>query len=74
MGWFPYLFILLGLFLLILIPFLVQQIRTDPTSLLRPQWQNTTSPGFAKVIGVLIILMALIGGLYIIILGFFILL
>lgn len=61
---FPYIFLLLGLFLLILIPFLILKVKNDPISVLRPQWRNTTSAGFAITVGIIVILAAFLGGLW----------
>ena len=54
MEWFAYIFLLLGLFLLLLIPFAFHFIRTRQMSILRPQWRNVTTPGFAVTVGILL--------------------
>ncbi len=69
MAWIPYLVIILGVFLLLMIPVLWFKIRTDPMSVLRPIWQDTLTPGFAVFIGILVIVIAFIGGLWAIMTG-----
>ncbi len=64
MEWFAYIFLLLGAFLLLLIPFAFHIIRTRPMSILRPQWRNVTTPGFAVAVGIILLLAALLGGLW----------
>jgi len=69
MQWFAIAFIVIGVFLLLLIPLLIMKVRTDPISVLRPQWHHTTSKGFAIAVGILVIIAALLGGLGAIIFG-----
>ncbi len=64
MVWIPYLIIALGIIVLIMIPFLIRIIRTDPTAVLRPVWQNILSPRFAELVGILVVLIASLGGLW----------
>ncbi len=64
MVWIPYLIIALGIIVLIMIPFLIRIIRTDPMAVLRPVWQNILSPRFAELVGILVVLIASLGGLW----------
>lgn len=64
MVWIPYLIIVLGIIVLILIPFLVHIIRTNPTAVLRPIWQTILSTRVAEVVGILVVLIAALGGLW----------
>ena len=70
MSWIPYLIIVLGITVLIMIPFLVHIIRTNPVAVLRPKWQNILSPRVAEIVGILVILIAALGGLWAIWTGF----
>jgi len=54
---------------LLLIPFLVFIIRTDPMLVLRSVWHETLTPEFARVIGILVVIIAFIGGLWAILKG-----
>ncbi len=62
--WIPYSILFAGIFLLIIIPFLIHKLRDNPLSVLRPVWRDTLSPRFATVLGILLILVALLGGLW----------
>ncbi len=64
MAWIPYLIIVLGIIVLIMIPFLIHIIRTNPASVLRPMWQNILSTRVAEVVGILVVLIAALGGLW----------
>ncbi len=64
MVWIPYLIIALGIIVLIIIPFLIHIILTDPIAVLRPVWQNILSPRVAEVVGILVVLIASLGGLW----------
>lgn len=64
MVWIPYLMIALGIIVLIMIPFLIRIIRNDPMVVLRPMWQNILSPRVAEAVGILVVLIASIGGLW----------
>ncbi len=64
MGWIPYFIIALGILVLILIPFLIHIIRTNPMAVLRPVWQNILSPKVAEVVGIIVVLIASMGGLW----------
>ncbi len=69
MVWMAYAIIALGVLLLLLIPFLVYIIRTDPMQALRSIWHGTLTPEFARTVGILIVLTALIGGIWSILKG-----
>ena len=56
--------IALGVLILLLIPFLVYIIRTNPMLAVRPVWHETVTPEFARVIGILVVIIAFIGGLW----------
>jgi hypothetical protein len=64
MVWIPYLIIALGIIVLIMVPFLVRIILTDPMAVLRPVWQNILSPRVAGAVGILVVLIASLGGLW----------
>ena len=64
MAWIPYLIIALGVIMLLLIPFLIHIIRTDPMRAVRSVWHEAVSPKFAEIIGILVVLIAFIGGLW----------
>lgn len=64
MLWIPYLILFAGMFLLVIIPFLIHKLRSDPLSVLRPVWRETLSPRFAIVLGILLIVLAFLGGLW----------
>jgi hypothetical protein len=64
MAWIPYLIIGLGIIVLIMIPFLIHIIRTNPEAVLRPMWQNILSTKVAEVVGILVVLIAALGGLW----------
>jgi hypothetical protein len=50
--------------MLLLIPFLVNTIRTDPMRVVRSVWHEAVTPKFAEMIGILVVLIAFIGGLW----------
>ncbi|MBM4235447.1 MAG: hypothetical protein FJ152_03125 [Firmicutes bacterium] len=56
--------IALGIIMLLLIPFLVHIIRTDPMRVVRSVWHEAVTPKFAEMIGILVVLIAFIGGLW----------
>lgn len=56
--------IALGVLILLLIPFLVYIIRTNPMLVVRSVWHEAVTPEFARVIGVLVVIIAFIGGLW----------
>jgi len=58
------LIIALGIIMLLLIPFLVHIIRTDPMRVVRSVWHEAVTPKFAEMIGILVVLIAFIGGLW----------
>ena len=60
----PYVIIALGALILLLIPFLVYIIRTDPMLVVRSVWHETVTPEFARVIGIMVVIIAIIGGLW----------
>ena len=64
MSWIPYLIIVLGIIVLIMIPLLIHIIRTNPVAVLRPMWQNILSARVAEIIGILVVLIAALGGLW----------
>ena len=64
MAWIPYLIIALGVIMLLLIPFLIHIIRTDPMRVMRSVWHEAVAPKFAEIIGILVVLIAFIGGLW----------
>ena len=70
MVWIPYLIIALGFIMLLLVPFLVYIIRTDPMRVVRSVWHEAVTPKFAEMIGILVVLIAFIGGLWAIFRGF----
>jgi len=69
MAWFSYIFIVLGIILLLTIPFALYIYMTAPMLILRPQWRGVMSVNFAKALGIIIILAALIGGIWTIWIG-----
>ena len=66
---FPITFILIGVFLLVMIPILIIRIKNDPISVLRPQWRDHNAKGFATALGIFIIILALVGGIWTIAFG-----
>lgn len=60
----PYLIIVLGIIVLIMVPFLIHIILANPMAVLRPVWQNILSPRFAELVGILVVLIASLGGLW----------
>lgn len=64
MAWIPYLIIVLGIIVLIMVPFLIHIILANPMAVLRPVWQNILSPRVAGAVGILVVLIALMGGLW----------
>jgi len=58
------LIIALGLIMLLYIPFLIYIILTDPMRVVRSVWQEAVTPEFARMIGILVVLIAFIGGLW----------
>ena len=64
MSWIPYVIVALGALILLLIPFLVYIIRTNPMLAVRPVWRETVTPEFARVIGIMVVIIAFIGGLW----------
>jgi len=61
--WITYSLLLAGVFLLVITPFLIHKLRHDPVSVLRPLWRETLSTRFATVLGILLVVLALLGGL-----------
>jgi len=62
--WIPYTIIALGVLMLLVIPVLVHIIRTDPMQVVRSVWHETLTPEHARVVGVIVVIIALIGGLW----------
>ncbi len=69
MGWIPYALIVIGLFLLGLIPVLVSIVRINPMLVVRSVWHDSLSPESARVIGILIIIITFAGGVFSILTG-----
>ncbi len=69
MIWAPYVVIVIGLLLLGLIPVLVVILRIDPMLAVRPIWHDSLTPESAKFVGILIIAITFIGGLWAILSG-----
>jgi hypothetical protein len=64
LAWIPYLIIALGVIMLLFIPFLIYTIRTNPMRVVRSVWHEAVTPEFAGMIGILVVLIAFIGGLW----------
>lgn len=67
--WFGLLFLLLGIILLAMIPVIIHTMRTNPMALLREQWHDASSPGFAYALGGLVVILALAGGAWAVYVG-----
>jgi protein-S-isoprenylcysteine O-methyltransferase Ste14 len=73
MGWIPYAIIVIGLFLLGLVPVLVSIVRINPMLVVRSIWRDNLTPESARLVGILIIIAAFAGGLWAIISGIYLL-
>lgn len=62
--YFSYAFIASGVFLLLMVPFLISSLHRDPLSVLRPQWREAEATGLARVLGLSIIIVAFCGGIW----------
>jgi hypothetical protein len=69
MDWIPYAIIVIGLFLLGLIPVLVSIVRIDPMLVVRSIWHDNITPESARLVGILIIIAAFVGGVFSILTG-----
>jgi hypothetical protein len=69
MGWIPYAIIVIGLFLLGLVPVLVSIVRINPMLVVRSIWHNNITPESARLIGILIIIAAFAGGVFSVLTG-----
>lgn len=65
----PYALIVLGLFILLMIPYMIYTLIKQPYSVIRPPWRDQLSPVFVYAFGFFLILMALIGGVRAIVWG-----
>ena len=57
-------FAVLGSFLAIWTVVMLVQLRRDPMSVIRPQWHGIVSERFAKILGIVIIIAAILGAAF----------
>ena len=69
MIWAPYAVIVIGLLLFGLIPVLNSIVRIDPMVVVRSIWHDSVTPESAKLVGILIIVITFLGGLWAILSG-----
>jgi len=58
----PFIFLILGILLLVLVSFIIKQLRENPTGVFRSQYQSSMPVGCAYVLGGVIIAIAIAGG------------